>query len=184
MNSTRAVLLIGFLMVLTAFIQPTNAEPESWSEIVDGVQGRLLISKAERLNGSQLMDVYVELRNVSSAVEVYYDFYRSVLSCKVVDAKGNPAQQALSVASILYPGAVWLVLPFDSSLRFRASVSGYGIPKDARAVIQMPCGFWALELGDGDYFLQVTISAWPRDEDRGHQAWHGTLSLPRVAIPN
>jgi hypothetical protein len=64
-NSTRTVHLIGFLMVLTAFIQPTNAEPESWSEIVDGVQGRLLISKAERLNGSQLLDVYVELRNVS-----------------------------------------------------------------------------------------------------------------------
>jgi hypothetical protein len=70
-----------------------------------------LISKAERLNGSQLMDVYVELRNVSSSVEVYYDFYRSVLSCKVVDAKGNPAQQELSVASILHPDAVWLVLP-------------------------------------------------------------------------
>jgi hypothetical protein len=38
--------------------------------------------------------------------------------CTVVDAKDNPAQQALSVASILYPDAVWLVLPFDSSLRF------------------------------------------------------------------
>jgi hypothetical protein len=171
-------------MVLTAFIQPTNAEPESWSEIVDGIQGRLLISKAERLNGSQLMDVYLELRSASSSVEIYYEFDRSVLSCKVVDAKGNPVGQAPSVASILYPGPVWLVLPFDSSLRFRASVSGYGIPKDARAVIQMPCGIWALELGNGDYFLQAAMIARPRDEDRGHQAWHGTLSLPRAAIPN
>jgi hypothetical protein len=171
-------------MVVTAFIQPTNAEPESWSEIVDGVQGRLLISKAERLNGSQLMDVTLELRNVSSAVEVYYEFDRSVLSCKVVDAKGNTARQAPSVASILYPDPLWLVLPFDSSLRFRASVSGYGIPKDARAVIQMPCGIWALEPGDGDYFLQATMSARPQDEDRGHHAWHGTLSLPRAAMPN
>jgi hypothetical protein len=96
-KSATAVLLIGFFMVLTAFIQPTNAEPESWSEIVDGVQGRLLISKAERLNGSQLTDVYLELRSASSAVEIYYEFDRSVLSCEVVDAKGNPVR--LSAAS-------------------------------------------------------------------------------------
>jgi hypothetical protein len=181
-KSATAVLLIGFFMVSTAFIPPTNAEPESWSEMVDGVQGRLLISKAERLNGSQLTDVYLELRSVSGAVEIYYEFDRSVLSCKVVDAKGNSIQQAPAPASILYPESVWLILPFDSALRFRASVSGYGIPKDVRAAIQMPCGFWAL--GDGDYFLQATVSAQPRDEDRGHRAWHGTLSLPRVAIPN
>jgi hypothetical protein len=184
LKSTTAAALIGFVIVLTASIRPTNAEPGSWSEIVNGVQGRLSISKGERLNGSQLTNVYLELRNVSSAVEIYYEYDRSILSCEVIDAKGSSVRQAADVLSILYPAPSWLVLPFDSSLRFQASVSGYGIPKDSRAVIQMPCGFWALEHGDGDYFLQVIISAWPRDEDRGHQAWHGTLSLPRAPIPN
>lgn len=187
MKSMVATILTTFVMLSAAYIAPVYAEPPSWSEIVDGIQGRLLTSKGQRVSGSQLIDVYLELKNVSDVltpVEIYYDTLHSVSSCQVVDTNGKMVQQTSTVVDIMQPDPFWLVLPRDSSLRFKVSVSGYGISKDAHVVIQMPCGYWALDPLDADRFLQVIIGVRPPNDDRRRRPWRGTLSLPKATIPN
>jgi hypothetical protein len=188
LKSTTTTILIASIALLTALPQPVSAESRAWSEIVDGIQGRMWVSKSDTLNGTQLTDVYVELRNVSDVanpIEIYYDTLHPILSCEVADTKGHTIQRTASVASILEPEPFWLTVPQAGSLQFKVSVSGYGIPKRAGIMIQMPCGGWALKsTGRGQFFLRAIISARPRQEDSGHQAWHGTLSLPPAAIPN
>jgi hypothetical protein len=188
LKSTTTTILIASIALLTALPQPVFAKSRAWSEIVDRIQGRLWVSKSgDTLNETQLTDVYVELRNVSNGlnpIEIYYDTVHPILSCEVVDTKGHTIQQTASPASILEPPPFWLTLPQSGSLQFKVSVSGYGIPRRGGIMIQMPCGDWALKSTGRSLFLRATIRAQPREEDSGHQAWHGTLSLRPAAIPN
>jgi hypothetical protein len=189
LKSTTTTILIAFMALLMASPRPVSAQSGAWSEIVDGVQGRLWVSRSgDTLNETELTDVYIELRNVSGGltpIEIYYDTVHPILSCDVVDAEGHAIQNPTpSVADILQPEPFWLTLPQGGSLQFIVSVSGYGIPKRGGIMIQMPCGDWALKSGGRSLFLRAKITALPRQEDSGHRAWHGTLSLPPAAIPD
>jgi hypothetical protein len=187
LKSTTRAIFIASIALSTALPQPVSAQSGVLSEIVDGIQGRLWVSKSgDTLNETQLTDVYVELRNVSNGlvpIEIYYDTEHPILSCEVVDTEGHTIQQTASVASILQPFPFWLTLPQGGLLQFKVSVSGYGIPKRGGIMIQMPCGVWALKSTGQSQFLRATIRTQPRQEDSGHRAWHGTLSLPPAAIP-
>jgi hypothetical protein len=128
------------------------------------------------------MEVYLELRNVSDVgnpIDIYYNTLRPILSCEVVGAEGDVVARTNGPASIMQPPPFWLVLPYDSSLRFRVSVSGYGVPKDAGFMVQMPCGDWVLKPSG---YLQVVVTSTPVEGEEGRRAWHGTLALPKVRI--
>lgn len=160
-------------------------ESGAWSQPVNGLRGRLLTAPGETFNGTGLLDVYLELENVSDVanpMEVYFDPYKSLTS-SVVDSEGKPLKQPPVAASILSPGPFWLVIPSDGILKFRVSVSGYGIYKDSGTDIPMNSGNWVIAPDDKkQYFVKGDFSAAPdRTKPR---AWQGMLHLPRVLIPH
>jgi hypothetical protein len=129
--------------------------------------------------------VYLELRNVSDVgnpIEIYFDPNRTTL-CRLLDANDKAVAITGGPADIITPLPFWLALPHDSTLRFRVSVSGYGVPKDAGSLIQMSCGDWLIKADDrGEYALEVSLVAAPSKEDKGHRAWKGTLKMPKARI--
>jgi hypothetical protein len=185
------MIFIASVALSTALPEPASAQSAAWSEIVDGIQGRLWVSKSGRtFNETEMTDVYLELRNVSGGltpVEIYYDTEHSIWSCEVVDSEGHPilgtGDRAFSVASILMPSPFWLTLPRGGLLQFIVSISGHGVPKRGGIMVEMPCGVWGFKSDGQSPFLRATMKVEPRQEAGGHRAWHGTLSLPPAPIP-
>jgi hypothetical protein len=134
-----------------------------------------------------MVAVYLELRNVSdigNPIEMYFD-PTHVIGCELLDANDKRVAITGLPADIIGPPPYWLTLPHDSSLRFRISVTGYGVPKDAGSLVQMECGDWLIKKDDrGEYALEVTLVARPTREDKERRAWNGTLKMPKVAIPH
>ena len=171
----------------SALVRAGEPETGEWSEPVGGVQGRLTITEDPELNGTKILAVYLELRNVSDVgtpLEIYFDPHQST-QCRLLDAKGQSLENATGLAaSILTPFPFWLTLPYDSSLRFRISVSGYGVSKDAGSLIPLLCGPWVIEPGaEGERALEVTLIGKAPKEEPDRRVWKGTLKLPKVKVP-
>jgi hypothetical protein len=132
-----------------------------------------------------MVDVYLELRNVSDVgnpMEIYFDEYTSLKS-SVIDAESKPLQLGPTAASILSPGPFWLSIPWDGSLRFRVSVSGYGIYKESGTDVPMSSANWVIAPADKkSYFLTAEFTNAPTTDKR--RAWTGTVHLPKVPIPH
>ena len=107
-----------------------------------------------------------------------------------IDVMMKTAVLALLTATALgaaeSPQAQWseMGLPFDSTLRFRMSVSGYGIIPNGSIALQLPSGFfWQVpRKKEGGYYLSAVFSSIPAKEER-RCAWKGTLVLPAVTLP-
>jgi hypothetical protein len=160
-------------------------ETGAWSETVNGLRGRLLTTRGKDFVGTHIVDVYLELKNVSDVgnpMEIYFDQFGSLKS-DVTDVGGKPLKQPPNAASIASPGPFWLSIPWDGALRFRVSLSGYGIYKNSGTDIGMNSGNWVISPGDRkQYFLQSDFTAAPTSDKR--RAWTGTLHLPKVLIPH
>jgi hypothetical protein len=115
------------------------------------------------------------------------------LWCGVVDASGKTIDQSPSAADFFTPGPYTLSLPYDSTLRFLVSVSGYGIPKGPGQAFQLVSGFWFFSASateerylTGRFAVPVLnptdIEARRKDIHRG-RVWRGTLKLPKIKIP-
>jgi len=148
------------LSVLTLNAQDDGSrkfEVGAWSRPVDGLRGRLLATRGKDFVGTRMVDVYLELQNVSDVgnpMEVYFDDQRS-LNSRVLDVDGKPLKQPPTAASIVSPGPYWLVVPWDGTLRFRVSVSGYGIYRESGTDIPMASGNWVIAPNDKkQYFLE------------------------------
>src|SRR4051812_9493575 len=85
-------LLLFCALTMTAQDDKRHFETGNWSTPVDGLQGRLLTTFGKEFNGTRMVDVYLELRNVSDVgnpMEIYFDEYTSLKS-SVYDAAGKP----------------------------------------------------------------------------------------------
>ena len=156
----------------------------AWSEPIQGVQGRLITREDRIFNGTKIVAVYLELRNATNvlgSIEVYFDSNK--LKTLIVDSNDDLISKPMDAAmSVFEPLPLWLVLPYDSSLRFRVSVSGYGIPKGGTA-IQMMEGL--LLVGPNvkqECFLEGTFVSEP-EKKMSEEKWRGTIKLPKVLIP-
>jgi dienelactone hydrolase len=171
---------------LARWLAPEVRETGDWSEPVAGLRGRLLFGEGERLNGTRMGIVYLELQNVSDVgnpMEIYFNI-DNALPCDLFDGAGKPVVQAGSPASIKTPDSYWIALPHDSSLRFRVSVTGYGVPRDGGLQIGMMGGDWRIPAGSpGDYFLAARFIVSPPKDPNRPRPWKGFLKLPRVKIP-
>jgi hypothetical protein len=170
----------------------------SWSEPISdhgyALRGRLVLAEEAPFNGARMAVVYLELQNLSHVLgTVLVDFGEKTLHCEVVDAAGKTAPQTPTLASIFIPPPFTMVLPCDSTLRFRVSVSGWSIPRGPGWAIQLNSGFWFLPpITSGDRFLSgefvtprlnpTDIEARRKDLERGH-VWHGALMLPKLKLP-
>ena len=155
------------------------------------LRGRLLILEgrspgyAGRLPETQ---VYLELQNVSSgaggAIELYFD-PQNWLRAELRDSRGQPPPQVGTGGNGAFPSPCWITLPYDSTVRLRASWYGYGMARSAG--LKMPF-FQELILradNTNQYTLGVTFTAPPPTNhivQSGHTLWQGTLSIPKVTV--
>ena len=158
-----------------------------WSEPTNGLRGRLLFSEDAKFNGTEMGVVYLELQNVADVgnpMEIYYDIDHA-LHCQIADASDKPFHQPeMMAADIMSPFPYWIALPHDSILRFRVSVTGYGIPKDGGLTIGLMSDEWLIPPTlQTDLFLSGSFNVNPpQDKDHIH-AWKGAVKLPPVKIP-
>jgi hypothetical protein len=180
------VLSGGLFGCATTAPKPKPMTVGDWSEAVNGLRGRLIFTEDAKFNGTRMGVVYLELQNVGDVLnplDIYYDIDRTLL-CNLLDASNQPVAQVGVVADIFFPLPFWIMLPNDSTLRFRVSVNGYGIPKDGGLSIGVMSGNWTIPpASHADYFLSASFTVNPStDKDHIH-AWHGILKLPKVKIP-
>jgi hypothetical protein len=182
------VLIVTLAAVVSIAAQRTDDrkfETGEWSAVVGGLRGRLLAAPGGEFIGTRMVDVYLELQNVSDVgnpMEIYFNSYDSIKSV-AVDSAGKDVKQPANAASITSPGPYWLSVPWDGTLRFRVSVSGYGVYKNSGTQVQMDSGNWLIALSDkAKYYLEAKFSSLPAPDKR--RAWEGTLILPKVLIPH
>ncbi len=180
----------GYVFCLVMFAVCAFAkEPEdkSWSKAVNGIRAKITMRERTVLNGSRIIAVYLNLKNISGGLyPLHIHWKQSGLSLKVVDADGHEFPK---VTAMDYSGAMPfdfdLVLPLDGFLSFNLSLSGLGIPKDKAAVLDLgddDC--WIIDKAAGKkYFLKATLTI-PRSKDHGHiRYWYGTIDIPKAEIP-
>jgi hypothetical protein len=172
------------IMIVASSSYADTKEKGAWSEAVNGVQGRIIIPENQFSNDKTIVAVYLELRNVSNIsgpIEIYFDPIHT-FQCQLISTNGKSLAPTMLPGSVFVPNPFWLVLPDESLLRFRISINGYGMPKNARALIPLTCGDWLIESNDvNDYELEVTFTVKPPKVDR--YVWQGTIKLPKVKIP-
>lgn len=183
-----------FLLLMAACLHAS--EPTAvgeWSQAVRGLRGRLLLAEDAPFNGTRMVAVYLELQNVSDVLNaLLVDFQPPDVD--LVDADGKSIPQSHPPASVMTAWPHTLVLPNDSTLRFRVSVQGYGIPKDGGVALQFDTACWIVPLdGAEEKYLRGSFVASEssrggtegqrQDSERGNRAWRGTLHLPRIKVP-
>ena len=180
------ILLLTILCAVAARATPLQAaKDDDLSEPVDGVRGRLVIGYDPSLAGAEMAVVYLELQNVSDVgnpKDLWFN--EDLFKWRLVDETGAPAPEPHGlVASIMSLRPYWIVLPHDSTLRFRVSVSGYGIMPNGGIAFQLPGRFWQVPRRKaGSYHLSATFTvSHVRENDR--QVWNGTLILPKIQVP-
>ena len=166
--------------------KPEDFQVGAWSKVIDGIQGRLLAALDTSYNGTRMLAVYVELRNVSDVAnpkDIYYDFMSSFRG-KVVDARNQELPRASLPADIMSPPPCWLAVPNDGLLRFPVFVHGYGVPQNGGVMISLPNDVWLIpsEKVTG-YFINGALTAPLKRAAWSQSNWHGTIELPNVKIP-
>lgn len=186
---TKIILLCVIVTLASIPSYAKKQETGAWSEPANGIQGRLFATEDPEFNGTKMVAIYLELRNVShvaNPLEIYFEPIKSIES-RVLDGGDKPVAKYPSPASIGLTPPFWLTLPFDSTLRFRVSVSGYGVPQNGGTNIQMMSGNWLMKADDErDYFLEAAFVSQPAKLDSGRRlrrVWQGTIKLPKVLIP-
>jgi hypothetical protein len=162
----------------------------AWSDAVDGIRGRLSIDHAPDFNGAEILVVFLEFQNTSDTGNprrVWFAPGGGQFKWELLDGDGSRIPESASFASIMIPPAYWITLPYDSTLRFRVSVSGYGIGRGG-FVLQLG-RFWQIQRKPGSrYFLNATFSSSaPKEEESKAEwigeFWKGTITLPAIEIP-
>jgi hypothetical protein len=155
------------------------------------IRGRLLIyyGFSPRALGRPLdrpeTQVYLELQNLSdSSLDIYFDFEKG-LRGELKDVHGKPATSSGGPGSGTFPSASWITLPYDATIRLRASWYGYGFPRNSGLMIPF---FKKLVIKPGDttsYLLSATFTVSPptnhvSSPDR--HVWTGKVLLPDMKI--
>jgi hypothetical protein len=176
-----------------------------WSAPVDGLRARLLVRFAGTKESGREILLYLELQNHSAVITPISLFYSDDENCSttwsLTDHKGTPvAKTPIAIRRPVMP-PYWIVMPFDSTLRLRASngSSMSGMEKGLTWLLLPPSEFWPFPKGSQEeYFLSCSFEAKypPRNErapvvaaleavsENGHSnIWQGKLTIPKVKIP-
>ena len=157
-------------------------EAGSWSPPINGLQARLSVARKEPFNGTPMLAVYLELRNVSdraAVMEVPLDTDK--VRFTVTDSADKPIPPTSGPYDELTAPLGLLRLPHDGQLRFNVSHHGAGVPKDQAAMLDLGVtSQWEFKRADEQtYYLQARLTV----QDGNDQRWSGTLELPKVRLP-
>jgi hypothetical protein len=148
-----------------------------WSPVVDSLQGRLVRYPRRTSNGTGIIVVGLELRNVSTGTWGIADGPEAV-RLELYGADGKPVPRTSMPRSGPLPLWQRAVLPRDCYLGFSLYDYGWGIPKDRGGMLAVQRGEpWVLDAGK--YTLRGTFTSAGADPAG---AWKGTLDLPPLEI--
>jgi hypothetical protein len=184
-----SILFLLLLACRCCLAGSASSEPKAmgeWSEPTNGLRGRLVFGENDKIVGTRMGVIYLELQNVSlgDTMYVYYPAAKSPLRCELQDSAGKTVQRSGSPYSGGISAPCWLALPNDAPLRFRVTLGGFGIPQNGGLFIA-GCidDAWVIPASaTDDYYLSATLNVThPKDETRP-RVWQGTLKLPPVKI--
>jgi len=203
MKAIASLLLLGTCSLSLAGADQKIIATSEWSKPVttkydQTLRCRMLIAQGHSSAHAGAIpetEVYLELQNVSGAIgapmKIYFDPGQG-LRCEVLDAHGKPPPDVGGGGSGGGAGACWITLPYDSTIRLRANMYGYGKKEGDGLLIQMsPPNIqrWDIQSSDTNpYFMSGTFTiATPaeyvaRDFDETRSIWSGTLELPKMRI--
>ncbi len=129
-----------FLVLLSCQFSPagdnTNILAMSdWSKPVAATSGHALRARMIVAQGRSAgfggpwpeTQFYLEFQNVSSGGPILFYFNPpQQLHCTLLDANGNPPPPVGQGGSGGGAGSAWITLPYDSTIRLRANMFGYG----------------------------------------------------------
>jgi hypothetical protein len=170
---------------------PDPVATGDWSASVDGLRARLLVRFAGTKESGREVLLYLDLQNHSAAITPISLFYSDDNNCSttwsLTDRKGTPvAKTPIAVRRPTMP-PYWIVVPFDSTLRLRAS-NGSSVSrteKGSTSLLLPPNAFWSFpKSSQEEYFLSCSFEAKSPPEESGHSnIWQGKLTIPKVKIP-
>jgi hypothetical protein len=207
-----AVLLLAASCACCFAVDDTNVlAAGDWSKPVGDfvgytLRGRLILCDSPK-NGDAA--IYVELQECSRAAGVDMDVYcnmnptvalgghpdaqgrerieKAAAVWEMRDASDKPVPESPGGFGGGAPGASWISLPCDSTVRLRASVYGGGRLKDGSLSIFFLSNHWVIPpRSTNDYYLSCTFSVDPPTNHAAlpeHHVWQGTLTLPKMKIP-
>ena len=182
----KMVSILFFLVLVSVNSFAGTEETGAWSEPVDGLRGRLIAKEGSAFHGTKMVDIYLELENVSDVgnpMQFYFDPIKSIES-RCFDSNGKDLMQPPTAADVITPSAYWLSIPSDGKLKFKISVTGYGVYDNSGSNVQMMSGNWLIKPGDkGKYYLEAKLISHPPESSR-IRAWSGELKFPKVLIPH
>jgi hypothetical protein len=158
-----------------------------WSDASNGLRARLFMRLSHVSNGTGVIVTHLELSNVrDGGTPLLVTVHDRSITYSVADADGQDVPMTGGGGNGPFFGKLELVLPYDSSLRFRVGPWGWGIPADQAALVDLGPSFgWALPRDGKAYYLRAVLELPKVREDRNERGvrWHGRLELPRVRIP-
>jgi hypothetical protein len=173
----KMVSILFFLVLVSVNSFAGTEETGAWSEPVDGLRGRLIAKEGSAFHGTRMVDIYLELENVSNVgnpMQFYFDPIKSIES-RCFDPNGKDLIQPPTAADVITPSAYWLSIPNDGKLKFKISVTGYGVYENSGTNIKP---------GDkSKYYLEAKLISHPPESSR-IRAWSGELKFPKVLIPH
>lgn len=138
---------------------------------------------------------YLEFQNVTGSVgsplQFYFDPGRA-FRCELLDADGKPPPPEGGAGSGGGAGPCWITLPYDSTIRLRANMYGYGLkPEDGFTLVMSPPNMqrWTIRAGDpktysisGTFTVTTPENHVAKDSEDARTIWSGTLELPKINL--
>ncbi len=203
MNAIASLLFLAVCQFSYAGEDTNVVALSDWSQPVRAAYGatlraRMIISleKSPANAGTHKETAfYLEFQNVTGAtgspLQFYFDPGRA-LSCELLDADGKPPPAEAMAGSGGGAGPCWITLPYDSTIRLRANMYGYGLkPEDGFMLVMSPPNrkAWIIRPGNTKtYFMSGTFTVSTpknhvtKDFDDARTIWTGTLELPKMKL--
>jgi hypothetical protein len=191
---TRVWTSIGLATVLAVCaVRASSRQPQSvaagdWSDPVNGLRGRLVLTPDRQDDRPQLkLDLELENRRDSlGPLEIRWDDPPSRnLQLSLEDEAGSP------VVDKMIPGgnerhslAYHLAIPKDATIRIPITERAYAYQPDGQVWLR-PFAFvkWTLPTNRSQLYLRGSVRPLPGDEPAPALTWKGSLPLPRVRLP-
>ena len=155
-----------------------NSFASGWSEVVNGLAGRLRLQLEDLAPGLRYA-VYLELLN-QSFDPVAITNQPAVLA-KLIDSFGQPVDTVAYPSSGPIPVPEWAMIPRDAYVGFRIDMQTVGLPTREQGMILLAVGGITWRVGTGKYLLKTT-AVFKTDVNGPPNQWLGELKLPPVEL--
>jgi hypothetical protein len=161
--------------------------PSSWSPIVDGIHGRLIVTPILDAKQHPQLRIELELENtsdVANPIPISWGAYGQMLQLVLEDEHGKVIPQNGIGGNELSFAPVALQLPVASTLRVTISTAALEyVPGGTTMLRPVSLQAWNLPAKPTKLFLRAKFVPAMPSATSDRRAFKGPLELPRVALP-